>query len=41
MNNPVSSSVGYTMEEILQNPLYIPYYPLVWVDVKDWGIENE
>jgi hypothetical protein len=40
MNSPVSSSIGYTMEEILQTPLYIPYYPLVWVDVKDWGIEN-
>jgi hypothetical protein len=29
------------MEEILQNPLYIPYYPLVWVDAKDWGNKNE
>jgi hypothetical protein len=32
--------VGYTMDEILQNPLYIPYYPLVWVDAKDWGNEK-
>jgi hypothetical protein len=41
MNSPVSSSVGYTMEEILQNPLYRPYYPLVWVDIEDWGKKNE
>jgi hypothetical protein len=41
MNNPVSSSVGYTMEEFLQNPPYIPYYPLVWADVKDWEKQNE
>ena len=41
MNSPVSSSIGYTMEEILQTPLYIPYYPLVWVDAKDWGNKNE
>jgi|LakMenE18May11ns_1017448.scaffolds.fasta_scaffold9843647_2 hypothetical protein len=41
MNSPVSSSIGYTMEEILQNPLYIPYYPLVWADAKDWGNKNE
>jgi hypothetical protein len=41
MNNPVSSSMGYTMKEILQNPLYIPYFPLVWADAKDWGIKNE
>jgi hypothetical protein len=41
MNSPVSSSIGYTMEEILRNPLYIPYHPLVWVDIKDWGKQNE
>jgi hypothetical protein len=46
MNSPMSSSVGYTMvgytiEEFFQNPPYIPYHPLVWVDIKDWGKQNE
>jgi hypothetical protein len=41
MNSPVSSSVDYTIEEFFKNPPHVPYYPLVWVDAKDWGIENE
>jgi hypothetical protein len=46
MNSPMSSSVGYTMigytmDQLVQNLLYRPYHPLVWVDIKDWGKQNE
>lgn len=37
----VEPIVGYTAEEFLQNPVYRPYHPLVWVDIEDWGKKNE